>query len=224
MIDFKVFVQARMSSSRFPGKVLAPLAGKPLISHVLARVCESFSKDRVVLVTSKDSTDDPLALYVTNKLGVLVFRGSLDDVVGRFQDCLKENPCKWFVRISGDSPVIDPSLLSWMLSQVSNDIDLVTNVAERTFPTGQSIEIVKVKTFLGWKSVELTQVEREHVTPHFYSNSEKYRILSVISGNPELSQRRLVVDTIQDLCALESILNQDIGLTRGYADLAQVDR
>ena len=211
-----------MSSIRFPGKVLAPLAGKPLIAHVLARICESFSKDRVVLVTSKDSTDDPLALYVTNELGIVVFRGSLDNVVERFQDCLRDYPCDWFVRICGDSPVIDPELLNWMLAQVSENLDLVTNVAERTFPSGQSIEIVRVNTFLGWKPVELTKSEQEHVTTRFYSSPEKYRIRSVTSGVPKLSQRRLVIDTLDDLRSMERILLKDIGITRGYAEYARV--
>jgi spore coat polysaccharide biosynthesis protein SpsF len=215
-------VQARMSSSRFPGKVLAPLVGKPLIAHLLARMCESLPKDRVVLLTSEDATDDPLASYVSNELGIAVFRGSLGDVVGRFQACLRVHPCEWFVRISGDSPAIDPGLLSWMLKRVSDEFDLVTNVAERTFPDGESIEIVRALTFLGWKSLELMPAEREHVTPHFYSNSEKYRICSVTSDDAEATHRRLVVDTLEDLRSLERIFLEDYGLTRGYADRAQV--
>lgn len=222
MIDCRVIVQARMSSRRFPGKMLAPLAGHPLIAHVFSRICEAVPRDRVILVTSEDVTDDPLAIYVGSVLGVTVFRGSLDDVVGRFQACLRAHPCDWFVRICGDSPAIDPSLFSWMLERVSDDLDLLTNVAERTFPPGESIEIVRARTFLRWKPDELTPEEREHVTLHFYRHSERYRIRNVYATDTTLSGRRLVVDTIEDLRTIEEILAADPSTTRGYATYARL--
>lgn len=222
MTDYRVMVQARMSSSRFPGKVLAPIGGQPLIAHVLSRICEAVSKERVVLVTSEDTTDDPLAAYVGGTLGLAVFRGSLDDVVGRFQACLRVYPCEWFVRICGDSPAIDPGLVGWMLERLSDELDLLTNVAERTFPPGESIEIVRARTFLGWKADELTAEEREHVTLHFYRRSERYRIRNVSATDATLSGRRLVVDTIEDLRAIEEILATDPGTTRGYAAYARL--
>jgi spore coat polysaccharide biosynthesis protein SpsF len=215
-------VQARMSSSRFPGKVLAPLGGQPLIAHVFSRICEAVPKERVVLVTSEDASDDPLVAYVGGALGMAVFRGSLEDVAGRFRACLRVHPCEWFVRICGDSPAIDPGLLGWMLDRVSDDLDLLTNVAERTFPPGQSVEIVRVRTFLRWITDELTPEEREHVTLHFYRNSELYRIRNVSSADASLSARRMVVDTLEDLRTLERILAADPGLTRGYADHARL--
>lgn len=224
MIDYRVMVQARMSSGRFPGKVLAPLGGQPLIAHVLSRVCEAVPRERVVLVTSEDGTDDPLATYVRSELEVMVFRGSLDDVVGRFQTCLHAHPCEWFVRICGDSPAIDPGLLGWMLERVSDDLDLLTNVAERTFPPGESVEIVRARTFLAWMADDLTPEEREHVTLHFYRHSERYRIRSVVAADPSLPARRLVVDTLEDLRALERILATDPGLSRGYAAHARLGR
>ena len=222
MIDCRVMVQARMSSTRFPGKVLAPLCGQPLIAHVLSRICEAVPRERVILVTSEGATDDPLASYVGNALGVTVFRGSLDDVVWRFQACLRAHPCEWFVRICGDSPAIDPGLLGWMLERVSDDLDLLTNVAKRTFPPGESIEIVRVRTFLGWKPDELTPEEREHVTLHFYRHSERYRIRNVYATETTLSGRRLVVDTLDDLRAIERILATDPHSTRGYAAHARL--
>jgi spore coat polysaccharide biosynthesis protein SpsF len=221
MVDYRVVVQARMSSSRFPGKVLAPLMGRPLIAHVLSRICEAVPRERVVMVTSEDATDDPLTSYVGADLGVTVFRGPLNDVVARIQACLCAYPCEWFVRICGDSPVIDPGLLSWMLERVSEEFDLVTNVAGRTFPPGESIEIVRTRTFLGWVASQLTWEEREHVTQHFYRHSPPYMIRSVTAADPALRRRRLVVDTLKDLRSLERILASNPGLTRGYAAHAQ---
>ena len=224
MIDCRVMVQARMSSSRFPGKMLAPLSGQPLIAHVLSRICEVVRKEQVLLITSEDATDDPLANYVDSTLGVTVFRGALDDVVGRFQAGLRAFPCDWFVRICGDSPAIDPGLLGWMLERVSDDLDLLTNVAARTFPSGESIEIVRARTFLEWSSEELNPEEREHVTLHFYRHPERYRIRNVSAIDPSISGRRLVVDTLDDLRSLERIFAIDPGLTRGYAAYAQLDQ
>ncbi len=221
-VDFRVLVQARMSSSRFPGKVLAPLNGRPLIAHVLSRICEAVPRERVVLATSEDATDDPLAAYAGDALGVTVFRGSLGNVVGRFQACLRMHPGEWFVRICGDSPAIDPSLLSWMLERVSDDLDLLTNVAERTFPRGESVEIVRTRTFLDWVTDELLPDEREHVTLRFYRHPERYRIHNVFAADSSLSGRRLVVDTPEDLCAMERILATDANVTRGYAAHARL--
>lgn len=222
MTDCRVLVQARMSSSRFPGKVLAPLGGQPLIAHVLSRACEAVPRECVILVTSEEATDDPLAIYVAQVLGITVFRGSLDDVAGRFWACLRAHPCEWFVRISGDSPAIDPSLLGWMLERVSDDLDLLTNVAERTFPKGESIEIVRTRTFLDRMPDELTPEEREHVTQHFYRHPERYKIRNVLATDPSLSTRRLVVDTQEDLLALDRILATDPGLSRGYSAHARL--
>ena len=211
-----------MSSRRFPGKMLAPLCGRPLITHVLARVCEALPRDRVIMLTSKDVTDDPLAGYVSALAGVTVFRGDLDDVVARFQACLRAYPCKWFVRICGDSPAIDPGLLAWMLERRSDEVDLLTNVAERTFPPGESIEIVRTSKFLEWLPDELTPEEREHVTQHFYRNPARFRIRNVSADDLSLAGRRLVVDTLDDLRALERILTSEAGLTRGYASHARL--
>jgi spore coat polysaccharide biosynthesis protein SpsF len=224
MIDCCVMVQARMTSRRFPGKVLAPLDGIPVIAHVLSHVCETVPRERVILATSEDSTDDPLAAYVETCVGLTVFRGSLENVFVRFQDCLREHSFEWFIRICGDSPTIDSGLLAWMMERASDSCDLLTNVGRRTFPTGQSIEIVRRRTFLGVEAENLTSEEREHATLHFYRFPEQYRILNVSSGDVSLSQRRLVVDTLEDLRALERILTENPNLARGFAARAQLDQ
>jgi spore coat polysaccharide biosynthesis protein SpsF len=223
VIDSGVFVQARMSSKRLPGKMLAPLAGRPLIAHVLSRICEAVPRDRVILLTSVDPSDDPLATYVEAQLGCKVFRGALDNVVLRFQECLRTHPFECFARISGDSPAIDPGLLRWMLDRVSADTDLLTNVARRTFPPGQSIEIIRSSTFLAWNAAALTAEEREHVTPHFYAHRDRYSVRNVESGDAALAQRRLVVDTLEDLRAMEQMLAADPEATRGYAAHARLE-
>jgi spore coat polysaccharide biosynthesis protein SpsF len=100
----RVFVQARMTSRRFPGKVLAPFRGRPVVSHVLERVASAVSRDRIVLATSREPSDDPLALFVERE-GFAVFRGP-SMTWSRFQRCLEAFPCAWFARISTDSPAL----------------------------------------------------------------------------------------------------------------------
>lgn len=222
MIDYRILVQARMSSSRFPGKVLAPMGGCPMIAHVLGRLAECSEHSRVLLVTSDDPTDDPLADYVEGRLGVEVFRGSLDDVVKRFQSALVQYPTEWFVRICGDSPALDPGLLEWMLARLTPDVDLMSNVVRRTFPPGQSIEILRTSRFLAIDSATLAADEQEHLTLCYYRHPEDYRISAVESADAELTKRRQVVDTIEDMHNLTHIMAVKPEMTRGYADHARV--
>lgn len=222
MIDYRILVQARMSSSRFPGKMLAPLLGRPMIAHVLARLTECTPRERVLLVTSDDASDDPLADYVANRLGFEVFRGSLENVVFRFQLALRKYPAEWFVRICGDSPVIDPGLVGWMLARLVPATDLMSNVVRRTFPPGQSIEIVRASRFLDIDSAALTPEEREHLTLCYYNRQGDYRIAAVEAHDGELLQRRQVVDTIEDMRSLEQAMTVHPEITRGYVAYAQV--
>ena len=111
----RVFIQARMSSQRFPGKVLAPFNGKPLIAQVIWRLTQVISADAVVVATSMEPTDDPLAAYV-RELGIAVFRGPLSNVFRRFQLCLETYPCTWSVRICADSPLPSSDLLQGVMA------------------------------------------------------------------------------------------------------------
>lgn len=222
MADFVLVVQARMSSSRFPGKVLAPLRGQPLIAHVLRRLVEVPQARALILVTSEDRSDDPLAAYARNDLGVSVFRGDLNNVVARFQGCLRKFPCEWFVRISGDSPLIDPRLVSAMWGQMpDSDCDILTNVAPRTFPPGQSVEIVRTSALLALDATALDRDEQEHVTLHFYRNPERFRILNVRSVDPSIASKRFVVDSVEDLRALEVALEANPRLGDGFDRLVE---
>src|SRR6185503_15435408 len=111
---FRVFVQARMSSQRFPGKVLAPFRGEPIISHVVARAAAAVPRDAITVATSSERSDDPLVRYLEGE-GVSVFRGPLDDVLGRFQACLSAHPCEWLFRVCADSPLLDHHVILRMM-------------------------------------------------------------------------------------------------------------
>ena len=209
----RAFIQARMSSSRFPGKVLAPLKGRPLLAHVMAQVTQALPPDRIVVATSTESSDDPLAYYV-QRLGISVFRGSLDNVVERFQGCLKEHPCTWFFRICADSPLLDASLLQAMLAYGDRrDVDLVTNVYPRTFPKGRSLEMLYVPTFERLDPHRLSAEEREHGTKVYYDHPTDFRILNLQSADPFLADTSLAIDTLEDLFRLEAFLQEGAPLT-----------
>lgn len=222
MIDYRILVQARMSSSRFPGKMLAPLLGRPLVAHVLGRLAECVPPERVLLVTSEDPSDEPLADYVTKRLGVAVFRGPLDDVVMRFQAALRQHPAEWFVRICGDSPAIDAGLLGWMLARTGEGMDVMSNVVQRTFPPGQSIEIVRSSPFLAIDSSALAADEREHLTLGMYRRPGEFRIVAVEATVSGLAERRHVVDTLEDLQNMTKILSNSPQATRGFDAVARL--
>lgn len=216
----RVFVQARMSSRRFPGKVLAPLAGRPMLAHVLERCGQAFGADRVVLATSREPSDDALA-QCAESLGYRVFRGELDDVLSRFQHCLAAHPCDWFVRISADSPMIDPQLIVRVASRRAPHLDLVTNVQPRTFPAGQSVEVVRSEPFAKIDPRALSADEREHLTQVYYRNPARFKLLNVPSRDATLARQHLTVDTPEDLRAAEQRFAT--GSVPGFADAVAED-
>jgi spore coat polysaccharide biosynthesis protein SpsF len=216
----RIFIQARMSSARFPGKMLAPFRGRPLIAQVLERFRAFDLYSRVVVLTSVDATDEPLADFVANRCAVPVFRGELDNVVARFQSALAEYPCEWFVRISGDSPLIDASLVQAMIRLSDRNHDVVSNVMRRTFPPGQSVECVRTDVFRALNSNKLTSDQREHVTKVFYDQPDRWRLRSVICEDPGWASVRMVVDHLEDLRALEAGVSQPAS----FGDLAKLEQ
>ena len=140
-------VQARMSSKRLPGKVLMKIQGKTLIERVVARVSKSKYLTKIIVATSKNKTDLPLR-KLCHKKKIECYSGSLTNVANRFLEVLNKFNSKSFLRISGDSPFIDPYLIDKCLIKFNtNNYDIVTNVLPRTFPIGQSVEIVKSSVF-----------------------------------------------------------------------------
>jgi len=204
-----VFIQARMSSHRFPGKVLAPFRGVPLIHHVIASVKRALPKVQLVVSTSSEGSDDPLVSYLQT-MGVTVFRGPLDNVFERFRLCVREYSCEWVLRLSGDSPLLDCRVLQAVVSRVDSNCDLVTTIFPRTFPKGHNAELIQVSSLLAINGEKLSSEDREHVTPFFYRNPGGFRIVNVESGDPRLAEFSLAVDTVADLHRLEQLSEEDL--------------
>ena len=148
-----------MKSARVPGKVLRQLAGRPLLGHLLDRLCTLGMP--LVVATSDDRSDDAIASFCVAE-GVAVHRGPLDDVAARFVGAARERGIDPIVRVSGDSPLLDPAIVRRALELWEPGL-LVTNVRPRSFPTGQSVEVFELAAL---ERAELTPEAREHVTTH----------------------------------------------------------
>lgn len=196
-----VVIQARMTSERLPGKVLASLAGKPVLGHVLDRL----SRYRAVVATSTDPSDDAVASFCADR-GAECFRGPLEDVAARFAGVVATLGVDAFVRVSADSPVLDPLLVYEGIALFEKlRPDLATNVFPRTFPKGQSVEVVDARAFLAIEP-ELTDAgDREHVTTFFYAHPDRFRIENFAAGEPAPGVN-LAVDTPDDLSRLDALV------------------
>lgn len=171
-LDTLAVIQARMGSTRFPGKVLKKVEGEALISILLKRLSHSKKIDKIVLATSLNKENDILVETVES-LGFEVFRGSEEDVLSRYlHTALKYNP-KTLVRITGDCPVIDPELVDKVIGYFqNNEVDYVSNIDPPTFPDGLDIEVFTMKTLQVANKKAIKSFDREHVTPFIRENKE----------------------------------------------------
>lgn len=199
-------VQARMSSRRLPGKVLRPLGGRPLLDHLIDRL-ERRAGMPVLLATSRDPSDDPVAGYARAR-GLDLFRGALDDVVGRFREAASSKGWDAFARVCGDSPFLDPALVARGAALYrAGDADVVTNVHPRSFPKGQSVEIVRVEALRRVDAAATDADDREHLTRFFYRHPDRFRILN-FSNDEDRSGESLCVDTPEDWDRAERLLRR----------------
>ncbi len=200
-----VIVQARMSSERLPGKVLREVQGKPLLGYLLERLGHTREALPIVVATSNETTDDAITRYCQAQNQKFI-RGPLDDVAGRFLQVLDETDAEAFVRISADSPLMDPALIDRAVDLFhETGADLATNVLHRTFPKGMSVEAVDANAFRQMIEMANAADEREHVTLSFYRDPTAWHIVEFTSPEP-FGELNLSVDTEADLTAFEITL------------------
>ena len=200
-------IQARSNSKRFRNKVLYEINGKPLIWHVISRVKKAKKISKIIVSTSTSKNDDRLIQYL-KKVKISYFRGDLNNVSKRLLDTASYYKKKYFIRISGDSPLIDPKIIDKVISLYKkkkfNNYDLITNVFPRTFPKGQSVEIIKTLTLRNYLG-KMSKDESENVTKYFYRNSSKLKIKN-LKSNKYQRQIKLSVDTKKDMVRIKKIL------------------
>ena len=200
-----IAIQARVSSKRFPRKVLEKINGQTLIECVKERC--AYTGLQVFVLISDDLTDDPLEELLAQKK-YPYYRGSLNDVRGRFLGFMREKNIDQVVRISADSPLIHPEVISNMIlsSKNSTKFDIVTNIFPRTFPKGQSVEIISRTALESLDNKFLSEYDKEHVTSYFYKNFADYRIQNVRNAQ-DLSNLNLCVDLPADLIKINNFAN-----------------
>ncbi len=192
-----IIVQARMTSTRLPGKVLLPLAGETMLSRLVERLRRVQRADGIVIATTGNTTDEPIAALCA-QLGVPCHRGSEHDVLSRYADAARLHGADVVVRITADCPLIDPALIDQVIAtHEEGGSDYVSNMLPPTWPYGMAVEVFSAAA-LAQAHAEATQAaEREHVTPFIYWHPERYRLRNVASP-VDLSQHRWTVDTPED--------------------------
>lgn len=201
-------IQARSSSVRLPGKMLRPLQGRPMIDWVVEAVRRAEAPgglDAVAVATSDEASDDALAARAAT-LGVAVQRGPLDDVARRMLDAAESLRCDAFVRISGDSPLLDSALIVRAVQLFrGGGYDLVSNVVVRSFPKGQSIEVIARAAMRAALAQMSTPDEHEHVTTYFYKHRDRFKIGSFTAETP-MPTLQMSVDTPEDFARCAAVI------------------
>lgn len=190
-------IQARMSSKRLPGKVLMTVDGKPMLKYLHERLSRCRYIDHIVVSTSTDTCDDRLAAF-SQTIGITCFRGPLTNVAGRFKATLDHFGFDAFVRVNGDSPLLDYRLVDRGIDLLRRKrCDLVTNVFPRTYPAGQSVEVMRSDAFRNGYARMKKRHDMEHVTPFFYRRAEAFKIYN-FTASEDYRDLHLAVDTTSD--------------------------
>lgn len=215
-------VQARMGSSRLPGKVLKTLAGQPVLDHVVTRVKAASRIDDVVVATSDLPGDDPIASHCESR-GWMCIRGSEIDVLSRYAAAARASDAEIVVRVTSDCPLFSPCILDDMLGAFdpANMDYMSTNWPDRTFPVGLDCEVMRADSLLGIAESATDPYDREHVTAHFYRNPDQFR-LAGHSCTSALAHLRITLDTAEDYDRLVALFNAHPELADPKADVIDI--
>ena len=199
-------VQARMGSTRLPGKALLDIEGRSMLARVLDRTRAARLVDRVVVATTDNPRDDAVAAHA-GTLGVDVFRGDEDDVLDRYYQAARHYQFDVVVRITSDCPLLDPAVIDDVIRPVlepTSRIDYSANGLRRTFPRGLDAEAAPVATLeRAWREATSAH-ERAHVFPYVYDHPDRFRLNSV-TAETDWSHLRWTVDTEEDLSFVRAV-------------------
>lgn len=222
-------IQGRMSSSRLPGKILADIAGQPMLQRVFLRVSRSASVAETIFATTTDSSDNPVAEYCEFS-GIPCTRGSLYDVLDRYHQAAQETRADIIVRITADCPVIDPALIDDVVNTLlKGEYDFVCNRLpppwSRTYPIGLDVEACTFKVLAkAWNDAREPQ-HREHAMPYFYEGVELTTInrqlqagtsprgfnVALLHHTTDFGDYRWTVDTAEDLEFIRQVYSRFAG-------------
>ncbi len=191
-------IQARMGSTRLPGKVLQAIGGKTMLARVVERTRQASRLNQVIVATTQAVADQAI-VDECQRLQVSCFCGSELDVLDRYYRAAQAHQAEAVVRITSDCPLIDPEVIAQVISTfLQEPCDYASNVLERRFPRGLDTEVMSVETLeRAWREAQ-APYERVHVTPFIWQNPQLFHLTSV-KGDVDYSQQRWTVDTPEDL-------------------------
>lgn len=203
-----VIIQARLSSTRLPGKVLMDLGGRKVLSWCLRAAWAIEGVDEVVLATSDDTSDDAVASWCAQQ-GQRCIRGPLNDVLARYTLVARQTRADIVMRLTGDCPLLDPAVCADVIRLYHREgASYASNVGERTWPQGLDTEVFSAAALYQAEKEAKTQPEREHVTPYIRNHPEFFRAANLICPNPHLGRERWTLDTATDYAFLQKIAAQ----------------
>ncbi len=206
---FNIIIQARMDSKRLVGKTLKNINGKPVLWHVYNRCSNSRYANKVVVATTQDKSDDPIAVFC-QKNKIPFIRGSIDNVLARYYKAASQFKSDVIARITGDCPLIDVQTIDRCFrSFIKQGCDYISNVVpgERTFPRGLDVEVFSFDALSKAYKEASETMEKEHVTPYMWQNKKnQYKIGTIVTAPKNLNRSyRLTVDYPEDFALIDMI-------------------
>ena len=192
-----IVILSRLSSKRLNKKALKKIGEKTILDRVIERVKILENRFKIILATSIND-EDKILLKIAKQNNIYSFAHSLEDVLLRTFSCAKKFSLSHVVRISGDSPLIDPNLILHLFQSISYEIDIVTNVFPRSLPRGFSCEIIKIETLKRILDFTNDLKYREHVTNYIYDNPDKFKICNISNEKKIDIDKNFSIDTESD--------------------------
>lgn len=217
-MNIVAIIQARMTSTRLPGKVLLEVQGKPLLEYQIERVLRSKLLNDIVIATTINDTDNPIVEFC-ERVGIKYYRGSEHDVLSRYYEAAKKNNADVVVRLTSDCPIIDPVELDKVINTYLTSMDAydyVSNSLIRSYPRGMDTEVFSFKALEMTYQNATKNYEREHVTPYIYQNESIFEIKNVKYKEDE-SKHRWTVDTPEDFELICKIIEELYPLNRNFS-------
>ena len=200
-------LQARVSSTRLPGKVLKPILGEPMLARQIERIARAARVDALTVATSDQASDDGVA-GLCERLGVDCYRGSLGDVLDRFYEAAHRSEPSHVMRLTGDCPLTDPAILDALVElHLAGDFDYSSNVEERTYPDGLDAEIFRYDLLVQAWQEATSPYEREHVTPFMQQGGPGSRH-GVLEDRIDRSSLRWTVDFAEDFAFVARVFEE----------------
>lgn len=208
-IDCAITIQARMTSTRLPGKILKPVNGRPLLSYMIERLRRIDSAQEIILCTTTNDTDDILVEFAKDE-GILCYRGSEDDVMSRVLEAAQKFNVDTIVETTSDCPLIDPDICQQVIAHYHQEgVDYASNIYKRCYPIGMDVQVFKTDILADAFSKTDDPSEREHVSLYIYRHPETYKLGWIESPESQYDPHlRLTLDTAEDYEVIKFIFER----------------